>query len=160
MKRLFCTACLVWGLSILLAFAEEPIRIPHDLEPLDLTPLEMETVLDLDEIVTDRTIFANGLTPPSLWWIIEQSSTNERLIQNWIAYPQQKRVDVLVNAQVWSLLTYFDLYRFVHQIGTDATGQGYNLRIFNRQSVLLAAYTCDFETDTCSVWFNPSYEQR
>ncbi len=54
------------------------------------------------------------------------------------------RVDFVVNRQVWSLLDYLQRYGFIHEFGTVASSYGYNIRIFDSQANLLAAYTCDF----------------
>jgi hypothetical protein len=109
--------------------------------------------------ISDSSVSQTELTQPSLWWIQDQISAQEKygrkLIDRWLACKsgaQANRVDVLVNPQLWSLLDFFERYEFVNRFGTVTTGYGYNLRVFNRQGVMLAAYTCDFK--------NPSVAEK
>jgi hypothetical protein len=94
--------------------------------------------------VTADTISQTSLTIPSLWWTRDQFGG--KLLETWFAFPTgagiSSRVDLVVNQQVWSLYTYLERYSFVNQFGTDAKDFGYNIRIFNRQRDLLAAYIC------------------
>ena len=46
------------------------------------------------------------------------------------------------------------------KIGTVASGYGYNMRVFNRQGGLLAAYTCDFVADREVGTRDPADRQR
>jgi hypothetical protein len=115
------------------------------LEPVDLTLLEPGTSVP-KSVVTATTISQKNLTVPSLWWAKEQFGG--KLLDNWLAYPGNgstpHRVDLIVNRQLWSLLDYLERYEFVNHLGTVARDYGYNTRVFNRQGLLLAAYTCDF----------------
>lgn len=124
-------------------------------EPLT-TPLQLDLLqqgLCAPEApgISDSSVSQTELTQPSLWWIQDQISAQEKygrkLIDRWLACKsgaQANRVDVLVNPQLWSLLDFFERYEFVNRFGTVTTGYGYNLRVFNRQGMMLAAYTCDF----------------
>jgi hypothetical protein len=95
--------------------------------------------------VTADTISQTSLTIPSLWWTRDQFGG--KLLETWFAFPTgagiSPRVDLVVNQQVWSLYTYLERYSFVNQFGTAAKDFGYNVRIFNRQRNLLAAYICE-----------------
>lgn len=116
-------------------------------------PLLSKTAEELDEscptnVVTKDTICQTGLTIPSLWWADEQFG--DKLLENWLAYPDEKRIDLVVNRQIWGLMDYYQRYAFVHRMGTvvretgDTGDTGYNLRVFNRQEpeLCLASYTC------------------
>lgn len=120
----------------------------------DLKPIELKTAL-AENIITADTIYQEKLTVPSLWWADEQFGG--KLLDNWIAYvgtnETPPRVDLIVNRQLWSLLTYLERYRFLNQFGTIARNYGYNVRVFSRQGVFLAAYTCagSSESNICSI---------
>jgi hypothetical protein len=98
------------------------------------------------DVITSDTISQSSLTVPSLWWAREQFG--HRLVENWIAYPISDefspRVDLVVNRQVWSLLSYLERYQFMHRFGASAREFGYSTRVFNRQGEVLAAYMCTF----------------
>ncbi|AFZ02996.1 hypothetical protein [Calothrix sp. PCC 6303] len=94
-------------------------------------------------VLTSRTINQNGLTAPSLWWIKE--NFEKKLMDNWIAYPQLKRVDVVVNQQFWSIFDYLERYNFINRVGANAKNFGYSTRVFNYQEELLGTYTCNFQ---------------
>lgn len=101
--------------------------------------------------ISDSSVSQTDLTQPSLWWIEDQIEAQDKygrkLIDRWLACKagaSSNRVDVLVNPQLWSLLDFFDRYEFVNRFGMVTTGYGYNLRVFNRQGTMLAAYTCRF----------------
>jgi hypothetical protein len=109
------------------------------------------------EGITDKNIQQAQLTEPSLWWIRDQLSAQnkygESLVTGWLACSgtqEPNRVDVVVNAQIWSLLDFFDRYEFIQKFGTATTGYGYNLRVFNPQGGMLAAYTCSFNPDVAA----------
>lgn len=122
--------------------------------PLDLAVLQAESTKAivpgscpvLPEVVTVNTICQSRLTIPSLWWAKEQFGG--RLLENWLAYAEEgskpRRIDLVVNPQVWSLLNYVERYAFTNHFGSSARSYRYNTRIFNRQGGFLAAYTCDF----------------
>ncbi|OKH21599.1 hypothetical protein NIES593_15395 [Hydrococcus rivularis NIES-593] len=127
--------------------------------PMDLELLEANSPLTTKNVVTDRTISQEALTVPSLWWAKEQFDPfGGRLITNWIAYPKERRIDLVVNRQLWSLLNYMDRYRFVNKFGTVARDYQYNLRVFDRQQKCLAIYSCNFNTNPnqCEIHFEPS----
>lgn len=134
----------------------EPPREP----PLDLKLLAPGIQPDSDDVITAVNIAERGLTIPSLWWAKEQFGG--RLLDNWLAYPDRARtggrVDLVVNRQIWSLLDYLQRYEFVNHFGTEAKDHEYNMRVFNRQGGLLAAYTCEFnlEPTVCSIWLDAS----
>jgi hypothetical protein len=107
--------------------------------------------------ITDTTVQQAELTEPSLWWIRDQLAAQnkygDRLVNGWLACSgaeEVNRVDVSVNSQLWSLLDFFDRYEFIQKFGTATTGYGYNLRVFDSQGGLLAAYTCNFNADVAA----------
>ncbi|MCJ8282084.1 MAG: hypothetical protein MJK14_20135 [Rivularia sp. ALOHA_DT_140] len=109
-------------------------------------PLELELLTKpQDNIITADTIYQRQLTVPSLWWAQEQSEN--KLLDNWIAYPAQDseagRVDLIVNEEIWNVLDYLERYNFVNRLGTVARTYGYNIRVFNYQKEALATYTCN-----------------
>lgn len=94
-----------------------------------------------NNIIKANNISETGLTIPSLWWTKEQFDPfGGKMVENWLAYKDEKRIDLIVNAQLWSILDYLDRYRFVDNFGNAARHYGYNLRIFNRQKNCLALY--------------------
>lgn len=98
-------------------------------------------------IVTERTISLTGITLPSLWWARQQFDPfGGRLINNWLAYPEVRRINLTVNWQLWTLLDYLGRYRFVNQFGTVARKYGYELHIFNQQKQCLASYQYNRES--------------
>lgn len=120
--------------------------------PLNLGMMQQGKCSSAASGVTDTSISQAALTTPSFWWardqIAAQNQFGGKLMDNWLACSQEgntpSRADFIVNQQVWSLLDYLERYEFVHELGTAASGYGYNMRVFNRQGTLLAAYTCDF----------------
>lgn len=176
----------LWGLSSNLAIAQSPKQVKaNDTpllpsgEPLDLKLLQQQAALtvipgdcpDETTVVTSYTICQRELTDPSLWWLQEQyADINGKLINTWLAYPggdsSSRRIDVVVNQQVWTLLDYLDRYAFIDWFGTAARNYRYNVRVFNPEGALLAAYTCDFAAQvndataqaenapTCRVFFD------
>jgi hypothetical protein len=129
--------------------------LPTPLEPsFSLEPLEVELLTNpslakgRQDVVTDETLSARYLTNPSLWWTWEQLP--KKLVLHWIAYPQRRYVDIIVNPQFWNLLDYGDRYALINKYGIIAGRQGYNVRIFNlRFDVLqpIVAYTCNSKAD-------------
>jgi len=122
-------------------------------------PLELELLTKpKDNIITADTIYQQQLTVPSLWWAQEQSEN--KLLDNWIAYPAQDsetgRVDLIVNEEIWNVLDYLERYNFVNRLGTVARTYGYNIRVFNYQKEALATYTCNlnFTTPLCNIDMN------
>lgn len=130
-----------------------PVPSPSD-APLELALLNQPN----GTVMTATTINPEGLTKPSLWWAKENSEN--RLLDNWIAYPASEdepaRVDLIVNQQVWSVLDYLERYQFVNHMGSSARRDGYNIRVFNYQQDMLATYTCNFVTSpvSCRIQMN------
>ncbi|MDZ7962113.1 MAG: hypothetical protein RMY34_30295 [Aulosira sp. DedQUE10] len=119
-------------------------------------PLELSLLTKpKSSVITANTINQGNLTIPRLWWAKE--SSENKLLDNWIAYPgsqkESARVDLVVNQQIWSLLDYLERYDFVNRLGTAARRDNYNLRVFNYQEELLATYTCNFSNNQplCSI---------
>ena len=132
---------------------------------INYKPTPSEAPLELEElsnnsafVITANTIYQDRVAVPSFWWAKE--NTENKLLDNWIAYPnsarEPARVDLLVNQQIWSLLDYFERYNFVNQMGSLARSYGYNARVFNYQQESLATYTCNFANDSsiCNIEMN------
>lgn len=139
-----------------------PIPKPSD-APLEISLLEPEAPPAKPGVVTDRTISQNGITTPSLWWAEEQfDEFGGKLLTHWIAYQDEKRVDLVVSPQPWTLLDYLGRYRFVNQFGTVARDYGYNVRVFNPQGERLATYTCDYSQTLpeCEIIIPESWGQN
>lgn len=98
------------------------------------------------DVVTPDRVSQTGLTPPSLWWTQDQFGNN--LLSYWLAYPgtdgTPRRVDLLVDQEVWSTYNYVGRYAFINHFGTAAKTFGYNVRVFNLQGDLLGAQICQF----------------
>jgi hypothetical protein len=149
---------LVMGSQSVLAEAIAPSDLQPSLDPLDFDKLQQGRCADETPGVTETSISQTNLTVPSFWWardqIVAQPQFGSRLLDKWLACPGQSstpsRADFVVNQQVWSLLDYLERYKFVQELGTETSGYGYNMRIFNRQGTLLAAYTCDFQRAVAS----------
>ncbi len=132
----------------------------------DIPPLEFELLKDNEQlaqrgIITANTISQRSINIPSLWWAREQIDPYRgRLVINWLAYSEEKRIDLIVNRQLWSLLDYLNRYRFLHQFGTVARGYEYNLRVFNQQQQCLATYTCDYTMDIpgCKIKLDSDFD--
>jgi hypothetical protein len=116
-------------------------------DPLELDLLQPGAVPEDESVITAQTIAQGHLTIPSLWWADQQFGG--KLVDNWLAYSGNngtpRRVDLVVNPQVWSLYTYLERYAFLTHFGIAAVDFGYNTRVFSRQQDLLGAYICDFE---------------
>ena len=112
--------------------------------PVDWELLEKNVHPTGQSIVTADTISQTQLTIPSLWWVRQQFDPfGGKLITNWLAYAEKKRIDLIVNRQLWSLMDYIDHYRLVNNFGTVARQYGYNLRVFNQKKICLAVYYYD-----------------
>jgi len=150
-KTLFLGSAIAFSLLLPNSSLAETPSIPT---PSD-TPLEIELLaqnfplLAERKVLTSTTIAAKGLTIPSLWWTDEQFGG--KLLQDWLAYQSEGRVDLVVNRQLWTLLDYIGRYRFTNNFGTVAREYGYNSRIFNQQGILLASYTCNFKVAQCKI---------
>jgi hypothetical protein len=141
--------------------AQNPLLQP-DSDPLEIERLMSDTApeqcfrnfadLAPGTVLTSQTICPASLTLPSLWWTKEQfeakSPNYNKLVSDWLTYlpvPRQPgRVDLIVDAQRWSLMDYFSRYQFVNTFGSSAYGFGYNTRVFNLRGEILGAYTCNF----------------
>ena len=110
-----------------------------------------------DPVQTQNTICEEGLTPPSLWWMREQLSSqlrNRKLIDSWRAEPRPgdaaaPRVVLFVNSQAWSLLDYFERYEFLNAFGLASQDFGYELEVWDNRGIQMAAYGC--EGDRCRI---------
>lgn len=133
---------LLASLNPQLASAQTPSSEPLETELLKPDPSPHTG----SEIVTSNTISATEMTLPSFWWAKEQfNEVGGKLINNWIAYPDEKRLDLVVNRQAWSLLDYLGRYSFINKFGAVArNNNNYNVRVFNQQGERLAAYTCNY----------------
>ncbi len=122
-----------------------PTLLPST-EPLDLKLLDPEARPPRSQVIRADSMSQAKPTVPSLWWAEEQFGG--KLLENWLAYPDRQRVDLVVNRQLWSLLNYIGRYSFVNSFGTVARDYGYNTRVFiaNQPQEPLATYTCNFTT--------------
>lgn len=101
-----------------------------------------------------RLASADTMTTPSLWWNRDSLTSHlggRRLVESWISYQIEDSgttvVDVMVNPQMWSVLTYNERYAVLNQFGTAARDFGYNLRFFQgnpRNARMVGLYACDF----------------
>ena len=113
-----------------------------------------------------RRASAEAMTLPSLWWNRDSLTPRlggRRLVQSWISYEIKDSampvVDVLINPQMWSVLTYNERFAVLNQFGTAARDFGYNLRFFQgnaRSYRMVGLYACEFgaqpgEVETCSA---------
>ncbi|MDY6940562.1 MAG: hypothetical protein SWY16_23255 [Cyanobacteriota bacterium] len=127
------------------------------IEPLEVcwleeNPQEQDGCSSEVTVITRDTISQTELTVPSLWWAEEQLSDRfgTKLLNNWLAYPELRRVDLIVNRQQWAILDYLQRYAFVNQMGTVVRADRYNLRVFNSREPErpLATYTCNFDLNS------------
>lgn len=117
------------------------------------------------------------LSQPSLFWAQDQVGArygSDRLVEQWRAYQINDEngrplnyVDAVVNERIWNLLTYFERYAVISQLGTAAKDYGYNLRVFHTGDAanadesrtagnvdlvaLRGAYVCNFDQAARSV---------
>ncbi len=121
----------------------------------DLTPLETSSLAPgapKTGIITSTTVSPTQLTIPSLWWIADQIAQDpqygNKFIQDWIAYAGDRnlpgRVDLVVNRQLWSMQDYLQRFTFINRFSAIARAYGYNIRVFDNQTNLVGAFTCDF----------------
>ena len=128
-----------------LASAQTPSIPTASGEPLETELLKQDSAHNGRDVVTANTISNTSLSVPSLWWAKEQfNEVSGKLINNWIAYPNEKRIDLVVNRQAWTLLDYIKRYGFITKFGAVARDKNYNIRIFNQQGERLATYTCNY----------------
>lgn len=144
-----------------------PLLVSSTASAQTLAPVSCVAPLDADflkarttrGIITRETVSETGMTVPSLWWAKKQLDPSEgELIVNWIAYQDERRIDAIVDRQLWSLLNYVERYRLINNLGTAAREYQYNLRVFNQQQQCLATYACNYRTTPpqCEVTFDPS----
>lgn len=129
-------------------------------------PLPSEPPLDVSALrpgqtppgaVTSNTISSTHLTIPSLWWVREQVVANTQklneqfgreLIIDWLAYPIDQgaagRVDLVVDRQFWGALDYLQRYEIINRFSTTARNYGSNIRVFDNQATIVAAFTCSY----------------
>ncbi len=141
---------LGWGFS--LALQLQPGMAQPQPQPPEIpvnTPAAVRTVLSTPQsepVATAATPSQGGLTVPSLWWTEEQFGN--QVVSNWVAYPRNpngaSRVDLFVRSDLWGRYDYLRRYSLVNHFGITASDYGYNLLVFDRQNILLAAYTCNF----------------
>ncbi|MBD2231874.1 hypothetical protein [Phormidium tenue] len=101
-----------------------------------------------------RRASPTSMTLPSLWWNRDSLTSHlggRRLVESWISYQIEDSgttvVDVMVNPQMWAVLTYNERYAVLNQFGTAARDFGHNLRFFqgnSRTSRMVGLYACDF----------------
>jgi hypothetical protein len=155
---------LVWAITtcspVVSQTPPEPLTQPIEIELLQPKPSGSRK-----DVVRGDRISPIKLQVPSLWWTKEQFDPfSGRLISNWLVYTQEqglkRRVDILVNFQLWGLLDYIERYTLVNKFGTVGREYGYNIRIFNNEKELLAAYTCNSQTNQpiCALWIEPSIQ--
>lgn len=139
-------------ITISLGIGRPVAAVTPSAEPFNLKQMQAGMCSDTIQGTPYNSISQTGLRTPSLWWVRDgiaaQPEYGRKLIDRWLACDtaqgQPDRVDFLVNQQLWSLLDYLERYELVSRLGSEASGKQYNLRIFNAQGDLLAAYTCDF----------------
>ncbi len=132
------------------AIADEVAAAPRLMNveeyPLELDLLDPDADLSNRDVLTNAMISQDGLTTPSLWWT--QNQFGGKLLEHWLAYiggsETPRRVDMVVDRQLWGLSTYLQRYTFVNQFGSAAKDFGYSLRVFNDQGEPLASYSCNF----------------
>jgi hypothetical protein len=125
---------------------ETILSLIRETAPPDLRLLQPELVPPDGSVITADTISQTDLTVPSLWWADEQFGG--KVLNNWFAFTgsngETRRVDLIVNQQIWSLYNYLDRYTFINHLGTAARDFGYSTRIYNQQLEPLGAYVCEF----------------
>lgn len=113
--------------------------------------LDVEILKDPNSVSGSNVITADSIerfaayreTMPSLWWT--QDQLPNKLVLNWLAYPDKKRIDLVVNPQFWNNLEYLERYQLINKYGLTAHKYGYDVRIFNLKFSELkpiVAYTC------------------
>lgn len=101
-----------------------------------------------------RRASAETMTLPSLWWNRDSLTSHlggRRLVNSWLSYRIKDSgtgvIDVIINPQIWSVLTYNERFAVLNQFGTAARDFGYNLRFFegnSRNYRIAGLYACDF----------------
>jgi hypothetical protein len=120
--------------------------VDYDREPLDVEMLKYSKSGKSSGVITADSIKrfpAFRKSMPSLWWT--QDQLPNKLVLNWLAYPEKKRIDLVVNPQFWNNLEYLERYQLVNRYGLVARRYGYNVRLFNlkfSEAQPIVAYTC------------------
>ncbi len=130
--------------------------VTYDAEPLDVEMLKNSGMQQSSGVITADSIerfpkFRNSM--PSLWWT--QDQLPNKLVLNWLAYPQKKRIDLVVNPQFWNNLEYLERYQLINRYGLVSRRYGYNVRIFNlkfSEVQPIVAYTCASVVATASCY--------
>lgn len=126
------------------AIATDGLSREAGLYPLELDLLLPDADLSGRAVVTRDTVEDSQLTLPSLWWAEQQYGG--KLLEQWIAHTGEdgkpRRVDLVVDRQLWGLYSYIEQYQFIHQFGVAALQFGYSTRIFTAQGSLLGTYLC------------------
>jgi hypothetical protein len=171
--------CLAHSLVVLPAKAVDPSELRVDafnLESPEYGKCENKVNAIGDRLAEDP--FNASLSQPSLWLsrdiFASRARFSSKLFENWLVCPSTNsdrgRIDLIVNAQLWGLLDYFERYELLQQFGngSDQPDQqfksGYNLRVFSRQApkTPLAHYTCTAapidtavpKTRRCRIYIN------
>jgi hypothetical protein len=132
---------------------QQPLPSYVPLPSYNVPPPEMDVLMDVTKpsrnplAIPANSISDRAISRPSLWWIRDQLPHKfaNKLVLNWVAYPDKKYVDILVNPQFWNLLEYGERYALINRYGIAAWKEGYNVRIFNSnfsKERPIAAYTC------------------
>ena len=144
--RFAAMVCFSWiSLSLIMpgaiaASAVEEAR--SQLTNIDRLPLSIPP--ETGRLVTSsEQLSPTQMSQPSLTWIREQVGErygSDRLVVQWRAYqviaPNTfAYVDVIVDEQIWELLSYFERYAFIAQFGAAAKQYGYHLRVFHTGDV-------------------------
>ncbi|WAL60921.1 hypothetical protein [Thermocoleostomius sinensis] len=128
-------------------FNEVVVLLTSPLDVVEVARLRSGDLPAGESIITEGTISQTGLTLPSLWWTVEQFGG--QLLDYWVAYTgadnaEPRRVDLLVNQQMWVRFNYLERYAFLNQFGAAASDFGYSTRLFNWRGDLIGAYICEF----------------
>jgi len=136
------------SLMALVSLATNILNLPtYAQNVLSNPPLELELINEPERAVREGVFTANtvsqaGITNPSLWWVRDQFG--RQIVVNWLGYPEERRVDLIVDRQIWSFINYVEKYSLINHFALNAREYGYNLRIFNDQRLFLGTATCEF----------------
>ena len=163
------------GLAVPAAIANPATQaVRSQLSNLDELPLFLPPTVGT-RVAASNQLSPTGISQPSLSWIRDQLGKrygSDRLVTQWYAYQTNAAfgdsiegsiayVDVIVDEQIWSLLSYFERYAFIAQFGSVAKQYGHHLRVFHTGDVfnyndeqssgsrrlvsLRGAYVCSFQ---------------
>jgi hypothetical protein len=153
---LLCCWALLPTHSVISAPPKLPLTFPDPTNSpitFDVEPLDVEMLKDVGRQKKSGVITADSIerfpafrkSMPSLWWTQDQLQLQKKLVSNWLAYPQKKRIDLVVNSQFWNNLEYLERYQLINRYGLVSRRYGYNVRIFNlkfSEAQPIVAYTC------------------